>query len=142
MHTSNQEDKKFISKAELKEIYSFGLYGSNTWDAFLNKKRMERLHEDDDKFKYFIARNEVLDKIDVEDCSKLIRHYTAENDLAAIQRGSILLNEFINEDSLENDQVDISIYKIDSNFVNFTVIAMVALSNNIDIEKWAICKFK
>ena len=142
VHTSNQEDKKFISKAKLKEIYSFGLYRSNAWDAFLNEKRMERLHEDDDRFKYFITRREVLDKIDTEDCSKLMRQYTAENDLAAIQRGSILLNEFINEDSLENDQVDISIYKIDSNFVNFTVIAMVALSNNIDIEKWAICKFK
>ena len=142
VRTSDQEDKKFISKAKLKETYSFGLNRSNAWDTFLNEKRMERLHEDDDRFKYFITRNEVLDKLDTEDCSKLIRQYTVENDSAAIQRGSILLNEFINEDNLENDQVDISIYKIDSNFVNFTVIAMVALSNNIDIEKWAICKFK
>ena len=142
VHTSNQEDKKFISKAKLKEIYSFGLYRSNAWDAFLNEKRMERLHEDDDKFKYFIARNEVLDKINVEDCSKLIRQYTAENDSAAIQRGSILLNQFINDDNLKNGHADISIYKVDSNFVNFTVIAIFTLSHDISIEKWAICKFK
>ena len=134
--------QKIITKAKLKEIYSFGLDRSNAWDTFLNEKKMERLNEDDDRFKYFITRREVLDKLDTEDCSKLIHQYTAKNDLAAIQRGSILLNEFINEDNLENDQVDISIYKIDSNFVNFAVIAMVALSNNIDIEKWAICKFK
>ena len=140
VHTSNQEDKKFISKAKLKEIYSFGLYGSNAWDTFLNKKRMERLHEDDDKFKYFITRNEVLDKIDTEDCSKLIQQYTAENDSAAIQRGSILLHEFINADNLKYDHIDI--YKVNSNFANFTVITMIVLIHDDDIEKWAICKFK
>lgn len=140
VHTSDQENKKFISKAKLKEIYSFGLYGSNAWDAFLNKKRMERLHEDDDKFKYFITRNEVLDKIDTEDCSKLMQQYTAENDSAAIQRGSILLHEFINADNLKYDHIDI--YKVNSNFANFTVITMIVLIHDDDIEKWAICKFK
>ena len=113
---------------------------SNAWDTFLNGKKMERLQKDDDQFNYFITRREVLDKIDIEDCSKLIRQYTAENDSVAIQRGLILLHEFINADNLKYDHIDI--YKVNSNFVNFTVIAMVALSNNIDIEKWAICKFK
>ena len=134
--------QKIITKAKLKEIYSFGLDRSNAWDTFLNEKKMERLHEDDDQFKYFIALNDILDKIDTDDFSELIQQYTAENDSAAIQRGSILLNQFINDDNLKNGHANISIYKIDSNFVNFTVIAMVALSNNINIEKWTICKFK
>lgn len=141
-YLSDQEGKKVITKAKLKEIYSFGLYRSNAWDTFLNEKKMERLHEDDDQFKYFIARREVLDKLDTEDCSKLIRQYTAENDSAAIQRGSILLNQFINDDNLKNGYVDISIYKINSNFMNFTVIAIFTLSHDTSIEKWAICKFK
>ena len=142
----DQEGKKIIDKAKLKEIYSFGLDRSDAWDTFLNEKKMERLHKDDDKFKYFITRNEVLDKIDTpscgEDCSTLIQQYTAENDSVAIQRGSILLNEFINDDNLENDHVEISIYKVNSNFVNFTVIAMIVLSHINTIEKWAVCKFK
>ena len=103
---------------------------------------MERLQKDDDQFNYFITRREVLDKFDTEDCSKLIRQYTAENDSDAIQRGSILLNQFINDDNLKNGHVDISIYKVDSNFVNFTVIAIFTLSHDTSIEKWAICKFK
>lgn len=138
----DQEGKKNIDKAKLKELYSFGLYGSNAWDTFLNEKKMERLQKDDDQFNYFITRREVLDKFDTEDCSKLIRQYTAENDSAAIQRGSILLNEFINDDNLENDHVEISIYKVNSNFVNFTVIAMIVLSHINNMEKWAVCKFK
>lgn len=103
---------------------------------------MERLQKDDDQFNYFITRREVLDKIDTEDCSKLIRQYTAENDSAAIQRGSILLNEFINDNNLDNDHVEISIYKVNSNFANFIVIAMIVLSHINNIEKWAVCKFK
>ena len=142
MHTPNQKRQKIINKAKLKEIYSFGLDRSNVWDTFLNEKKMERLHEDDDKFKYFIALNDILAKIDTDDFSELIQQYTAENDSAAIQRGSILLNQFINDDNLENEHVDISIYKVDSNFVNFTVIAMIVLRHNNSIEKWAVCKFK
>ena len=141
-YLSDQEGKKVITKAKLKEIYSFGLYRSNAWDTFLNEKKMERLHEDDDRFKYFITRREVLDKIDTDDFSELIQQYTSENDSAAIQRGSILLNQFINDDNLKNGHADISIYKINSNFMNFTVIAIFTLSHDTSIEKWAICKFK
>lgn len=141
-YLSDQEGKKVITKAKLKEIYSFGLYRSNAWDTFLNEKKIERLNEDDDRFKYFITLNDILDKIDTDDFSELIQQYTAENDSAAIQRGSILLNQFINDDNLKNGHVDISIYKVDSNFVNFTVIAMFTLSHDTSIEKWAICKFK
>ena len=155
-YINGREDKKFISKAALKEIVATRLVvrdqiittkdDTNVWDTFLNEKKMERLHKDDDKFKYFIIRNEVLDKIDTpscgEDCSKLMRNYTAENDSAAIQRGSILLNEFINDDNLKNGHADISIYKVNSNFVNFTVIAMIVLRHDTSIEKWAVCKFK
>lgn len=158
-YINGREDKKFISKAALKEIVATRLVvrdqvittkdDTNAWDTFLNEKKMERLHKDDDKFKYFITLNEVLDKIDtpsraegVEDCYKLIRNYTAENDTAAIQRGSILLTEFINDNTLENGHVGISIYKTNSSFMNFIVIAMFTLSHDNSIEKWAVCKFK
>lgn len=155
-YINGREDKKSISKAALKEIVATRLVvrdqvittkdDTNAWDTFLNEKKMERLHKDDDKFKYFIIRNEVLDKIDTpscgEDCSKLMRNYTAENDSVAIQRGSILLNAYINDDNLENDIVEISIYKTNSIFTNFTVIAMIVLRHINNIEKWAVCKFK
>ena len=145
------------SKAALKEIVATRLVvhdqaittkdDTNAWDTFLNEKKMERLHKDDDEFKYFITRSEVLDKIDTpscnaEDCYKLIRNYTAENDTAAIQRGSILLTEVINSDNLKNGHVGISIYKTNSNFIHFTVIAMVILAHDISIEKWTVCKIK
>ena len=154
---NGREDKKSISKAALKELVATRLVvrdqvittkdDTNAWDTFLNEKKMERLHKDDDHFRYFIAPNEILDKIDnpscdAEDCYKLMRQYTAENDSAAIQRGSILLTEFINSNNLENGHVGISVYKTNSNFINFTVIAMVILAHDISIEKWTVCKFK
>lgn len=156
-YIKGRKDKKFISKAALKEIVATRLVvrdqaittkdDTNAWDTFLNEKKMERFHKDDDQFKYFITRSEVLDKIDTpscdaEDCYKLIRNYTAENDAAAIQRGSILLTECINSNNLKNGHVDISIYKTNNNFIHFIVIAMVILSHDTSIEKWTVCKIK
>lgn len=138
----DQEGKKIIDKAKLKEIYSFGLDRSDAWDTFLNEKKMERLHKDDDQFKYFIARREILDKIDTEDCPNLIQQYTAKHDSAAIQRGLSLLAECISNCNPENGHTDVTIYKPNTKFINFTIIAVIVISHGTSIERWAVCKFK
>lgn len=151
-YLSDRGDIKFISKNALKEIAATRLVmrdqvittkdDTNAWDTFLNEKKMERLHKDDDQFKYFIARREILDKIDTEDCLNLIQQYTAKHDSAAIQRGLILLAECISNCNPENGHVDVTIYKPNTKFINFTIIAVIVLSYGTSIERWAACKFK
>lgn len=146
------KEKGYISKAALNELVATRLVlhdqaittkdDTNRWDNFLNEKKMERLHKDDDKIKYFCAPLEILDKIDNENCDSVVMNYTAGTDGDAIQRGSILLTASITKYNLSNGRVEISINSAIANYMKFLVIAVIVISHDGNMKKWAICKFK